>query len=254
MSRAVAVAERMAGRARLPRSDRVSQLFDAKAATWSAKYAPDGSLTSRLAGLTEALRGQLPPGGRLLDLGCGTGELARAAAAAGLRVTACDIAAEMLRRAAEHDPAGAVEWVRLEPGWRTLPFGAADFDAVVAASVLEYVDDPAAVLAECARVVLPGGIVLCTVPDLRNPVRWLEWALGQVARAPLAAKAARCWPRTDSYLVYLRISRQRHPAAWWHGAAARVGLLPVPTGAGAGDQAPLRLLMFRRPARTGDMS
>ena len=111
----------------------------------------------------------------MLDLGCGTGELARHLAAAGLRVTGCDISAEMLARLPRPIPTGAVEWVPLDPGWQTLPFESASFDAVVAASVLEYVDEPAAVLRECARVLRPGGVVLCTVPDLTHPVRWLEW-------------------------------------------------------------------------------
>jgi len=243
------VADRTDGQARLP--EQVRRLFDAKAPAWSAKYGPDGRLSGRLTELITALHGQPPPGGRLLDLGCGTGELARAAAAAGRRVTACDIAAQMLRLAAERDPGSAVEWVRLDPGWRTLPFGTAVFDTVVAASVLEYVDDPATVLGECARVLRPGGVVLCTVPDPRSPVRWGERAVGLAARVPLAGAAARRWPRLDGYLIYLRISRQRHPSAWWQGIAALAGLRPVPIGAAA-DRSPLRLLMFRRPAGTDD--
>ena len=243
----------MAGPESGGRSDRVRQLFDAKAGTWSTKYAPGGRLADRLTGLTKALHGQIPTGGRLLDLGCGTGELARASAAAGFRVTACDIATEMLRRAAERDPRDGVEWIRLDPGWRTLPFGTAVFDAVVAASVLEYVDDPAAVLGECARVLRPGGVVLCTVPDPRNPVRWLERAASLAVRVPLARPAARCWPRLDSYLIYLQTSRQRHPAAWWRGVAELVGLLPVSSGSGVEDQSPLRLMAFRRTAGTGEV-
>ena len=248
------MADPVAGPEPAARSDQVRWLFDAKAATWSAKYAPDGPLAGRLTVLTTALRGELPPRGRLLDLGCGTGDLARAAAAAGARVTACDIAAEMLRHGAERDPGGAVQWVPLDPGWRTLPFGAAVFDAVVAASVLEYVDDPAAVLAECARVLRPGGVVLCTVPDPSNPVRRLERAAGLAARAPLAAAAARRWRRLNDYLSYLLVSRQRHPAPWWQGVAALAGLRSAPTGAAADDQSPLTLLMFRRPARTREIS
>ena len=105
----------------------------------------------------------------MLDLGCGTGELARHLAGAGLRVTGCDISANMLGQAAAADPAGAAEWIQLDPDWRTLPFATASFDAVVAASVLEYVGSPAAVLRECARVLRPGGVLLCTVPDPRAP-------------------------------------------------------------------------------------
>ena len=101
-------------------------------------------------------------------------------------MTGCDIAPEMLRQAATADRAQAVRWIRLDPGWRTLPFASGSLDAVIAASVLEYVPDPQAVLRECARVLRPGGILLCTVPDLAHPVRWLEWPLGLVARTRLA--------------------------------------------------------------------
>ena len=53
-----------------------------------------------------------------------------AAADARLRVIACDISPEMLRRAESSDLAAAVEWVQLDLGWRTLPFEADTFDAI----------------------------------------------------------------------------------------------------------------------------
>jgi SAM-dependent methyltransferase len=127
-----------------------------------------------------------------------------------------------------------------------LPFRPGRFDAVVAASVLEYVDSPAAVLADCARVLRPGGLLLCTVPDPTHPVRWLEWVAVAAAQVPPVRAAGESWPRLDRYLTYLRISRQRRSAGWWRATAARAGLMTVPP-AGTAEHSPLRLFTFQRP-------
>jgi SAM-dependent methyltransferase len=220
------------------RAREVLGLFEAKAPGWAAKYAPDGPLAGRLAALTAAVRSRAPTGSRVLDLGCGTGELARALAAAGLRVAGCDISPQMLWHAAR-DGGGCAGWVRLEPDWRRLPFATAAFDVVVAASVLEYVGEPAAVLRECARVVRTGGVVLYTVPDLRHPVRWAEWCAQRLTALTGGRKG---WQR---YRAYLRTSRQRHRARWWRAVSASAGLRPVPCPSRAG-RSTLRLLAFRR--------
>lgn len=223
-------------------ADQVLTLFDGKAAGWPGKYAADGRLACRLIQLADAVLDLTMAGGELLDLGCGSGELARHLAAAGYRVTGCDIAPRMLRQATEADREHAVRWIRLEPRWHRLPFATDSLDAVVAASVLEYVPDPAQVLGECARVLRPGGILLCTVPNVAHPVRWLEWALGWAARTPLALIARGAPHRTGQYLAYLRTSRQRRRTRWWHAAGRRAGLEPVALR--RAPRQPLRLLAF----------
>jgi SAM-dependent methyltransferase len=229
----------------------VLRLFDAKAAGWPARYAPGGPLVSRLASLSAAVNWHARAGDRVLDLGCGTGELARALAAAGLRVAGCDISRQMLLRAAhdataresaDHDRGGCAGWVCLGPDWQSLPFVSASFDVVVAASVLEYVAEPGAVLRECARVLRPGGVVLYTVPDLRHPVRWAEWFAQRLARVtgPLSENGPQRW---NGHLAYLRVSLHRHRIRWWLAVSRSAGLHPVPFLADSARSA-LRLLAF----------
>jgi SAM-dependent methyltransferase len=224
----------------------VLSLFEAKAAGWPAKYAPDGPLAGRLARLAAAVGRAAQPGDRVLDLGCGTGELARALTAAGFGVIGCDISGEMLTRAVREGGAGA-GWVRLAADWQTLPFVSAAFGVVVTSSVLEYVTDPAAVLRECARVTRPGGVVLCTVPDLRHPVRWAEWPARQLARGLGKSNGGRR-SRWHTYHAYLRASRQHHQVRWWRTVCRQVGLGPLATSGEV--RSPLRLLAFRRSALT----
>ena len=211
-----------------------------------------GRLAGRPRQLAAAVTGLAPAGGDLVDLGCGSGELARHLAAAGYRVTGADIAPRMLSQAAAADPRRAVRWVALDPRWRTLPFPSASQDAVIAASVLEYVPDPGMVLSECARILRPGGVMLCTVPDVAHPVRWLEWPLGLAARSPLSGPMRGRPGRAGQYHAYLLTSRQRRRARWWLAAARQAGLARVAAPAPAvlpgraGRRAPLRLLAFTR--------
>jgi ubiquinone/menaquinone biosynthesis C-methylase UbiE len=223
------------------------QLFDAKAAAWPSKYTAGGRLTGRLTRLVAAVTYHVSADGSVLDLGCGTGEMASAIAGAGMRATGCDISPKMLHHSAAADTSGAIDWVQLDPDWQVLPFPPETFDAVVASSVLEYVEDPVAVLRESCRVLRPGGIVVCTVPNRRHPIRWLEQLLGVADRASAVRLAGQRSRRLDSYLTYLRISRQRHSSRWWYTAATQAGLLDVRYPADFAERSTLRLLTFQRP-------
>ncbi|MFK0157244.1 class I SAM-dependent methyltransferase [Streptomyces sp. NPDC090499] len=100
---------------------------------------------------------------RLLDLACGTGIVTRRLAAArpALRVTGADRAPGMARMAAARLPGS----VLLADG-RRLPFADATFDAATTVWLLHLMADGAAVravVAECARVLRPGGVYVTTV-------------------------------------------------------------------------------------------
>ncbi|MFC9283203.1 class I SAM-dependent methyltransferase [Streptomyces collinus] len=112
----------------------------------------------------DAVLGLIPDRpGRLLDVACGTGIVTRRLAAArpALQVTGADLAPGMARWAAARLP-GAV----LLADSRRLPFADATFDAVTSVWLLHLLPGPAevhAVVAECARVLRPGGLYVTTV-------------------------------------------------------------------------------------------
>jgi 2-polyprenyl-3-methyl-5-hydroxy-6-metoxy-1,4-benzoquinol methylase len=234
--------------------DQVRQLFDALAVTWPGGYAPEGRFAGRLARFTVALDAYLAPRSHVLDLGCGTGEMACVMAASSFRTTACDISEKMLQGAQSNKNSGSVDWVLLEPHWRKLPFSSGNFDAVVASSVLEYVEEPAVVFGECARVLKPAGVMLCTVPDPKRLVRRLERFASVTLRSPLAGAASHRWPSLQGQMTYLKVSKQRHPVRWWSTAAASAGLRPIPHLPDTEKRSALRLLGFRRPNDPGDNS
>src|SRR5262245_27490939 len=85
-------------------------IFNHKAQSWSMKYAPGGPLTNRLQYFYESLNKTTPAPAKILDFGCGTGNLALYLSQSGYQITACDIAEEMLKMAIETDCSGKVEW------------------------------------------------------------------------------------------------------------------------------------------------
>ena len=97
------------------------------------------------------------PGDEVLDVATGTGAVARELLRQkGCAVVGVDQSSEMLAVARQHLPA-TVKLV--EASAEHLPFEDASFDALTVTYLLRYVDDPAATLAELARVVRSGGTV-----------------------------------------------------------------------------------------------
>jgi ubiquinone/menaquinone biosynthesis C-methylase UbiE len=105
-------------------------------------------------------------GRRLLDVGCGRGEdvraLAKRVAPTG-RAVGVDLSETLIAEAREGAAAPAVELVVADA--HRLPFPDASFDAARVERTLQHVEDPARVLAEMARVVRPGGILVASEPD-----------------------------------------------------------------------------------------
>ncbi len=102
---------------------------------------------------------EVPAGSHLLDVACGSGQLALVAARRGVRVTGVDIASnsiEAARGRAEHEGLEA----RFDEGdAEELPYGDGRFDAVATLYGAMFAPRPEMVAAELARVTKPGGLI-----------------------------------------------------------------------------------------------
>ncbi len=98
---------------------------------------------------------------RVLDVGCGEGQLTAELALAGYSAVGVDVAAEPLRRARASHPGLDVRLLEPDVPW---PLDDASFDAVWAGETLEHVLDTAGWLSEVRRVLRSGGSLLLSTP------------------------------------------------------------------------------------------
>ena len=141
----------------------------------------------------------LPPGARLLDLGCGRGAVTRAALARGWDVVAVDAAPNMVAELRRDQP----EVDALVMDAHSLELADATFDAVAASFVIHILDEPERVVAEAVRVLRPGGLVAMTVPaPLSDDRRWdryfaLSGSSRPTRRRRPSSSRPTWWPRTS---------------------------------------------------------
>lgn len=155
--------------------------FDDQAAAYDRWYAtPLGELADRVE--KEALFALMPPvaGLRLLEVGCGTGNISLALAAQGAEVVGLDASAAMLAlaQAKARGTGAALSLVRGVAG--QLPFAAASFDGVLCILALDFMADREGALREMVRVLRPGGFVTVAVLNLYS-----LWALKRLLQARL---------------------------------------------------------------------
>jgi 2-polyprenyl-3-methyl-5-hydroxy-6-metoxy-1,4-benzoquinol methylase len=128
---------------------------------------------SRVRKMLGLLEGETP--GRVLDVGCAAGEFAALLATRGWRVHGADNEPALVDAArARGVDARVVDLDRAPLPW---PDGA--FDTVVAAEVIEHVIDTDHLLAEIARMLRPGGVLVVTTPNLASLENRLRLLLGR---------------------------------------------------------------------------
>jgi len=128
---------------------------------WDKIY-QTGTYTGKHKELFNIVLDNIPSGAKVLDIGCGMGELARLIRnKRDADVTCLDFsrwACEQLKKDGFKTVLSALP---------KIPSPDNAFDAVVAIEVLEHLDTVEKTIIQMARVVKPGGIIICSVPNNR---------------------------------------------------------------------------------------
>jgi ArsR family transcriptional regulator len=198
----LAADRRQAVRLAAERAREASDAFRRHGADWDENRALD----LPAAAIEAATLDLLPPRiGAFLDVGTGTGRLLELVAPRAERALGVDASRDMLAlaraRLAERGLADRCA-VRQADMYR-LPLPDGGFDVVALQMVLHYAEDPAAALAEAARVLRPDGLLLLV-------------DLAPHGRAELLERHAHRWPGFDDAAL-----------AGWLGAAGCAALPPV---------------------------
>jgi demethylmenaquinone methyltransferase / 2-methoxy-6-polyprenyl-1,4-benzoquinol methylase len=181
-------------------------------------------------------------GQRVLDVASGTGLVAFALAQrSGCEVVGIDQSEAMLAvaRAQLAQAPALKERVRFQQGEaERLPFGDGEFDAVTFTYLLRYVDDPAATMAELARVLKPGGrigMVEFGVPG-SPPLRALWRIYTRVGLPLLGRLVSRAWFEVGRFLgpniEQFHARESDLPGLWRASGIGDVGVAHPSFGAG----------------------
>ncbi len=146
-------------------------------------------------------------GGRVLDVGCGVGQVVARLTEAGFEAYGVDVSEPSIARAKKFCPRCQVY------DGKKLPFDDNFFSSAGALNVLEHVDEPEAFIKEIVRVVSPGGKIVISSPNFMRAVglrdyhpkmrglrnKWKNWKRlqekrGQMRQNPGAVRFDRMTP------------------------------------------------------------
>lgn len=120
--------------------------------------------------------GQVAKGSRVLDLGCGPGQVAAAATRRGADARGVDASSAMVVHATAANPG-----LRFDVSDAAkLPYADGTFDAVLSNALVLHLGDPRSAMREAARVLIGGGIFACTTYDQPQRARTVALLLEAV--------------------------------------------------------------------------
>jgi len=147
----------------------------------------------KLTMIDQLIRPRLMVGSRLLEIGCGAGNLLLQAAVPGSYPVALDLSMQALTfvrsrlEEANSDPQAATGFACTQAIGEYLPLEDESFDCVLMSEVIEHLEVPQISIREAARVLRPGGRLLITTPNYRSFWPLMEWAVDRLNMAPKMA-------------------------------------------------------------------
>lgn len=147
----------------------------------------------KLTMIDQLIRPHLRAGSRILEVGCGAGNLLVQAAVPGSYPMALDLSMQALTfvRSRFRESASAVDapggYACLQAIGESIPLADESFDCVLLSEVIEHLDAPQFSVREAARVLKPGGRLLVTTPNYRSFWPVMEWAVDRLNMAPRMA-------------------------------------------------------------------
>jgi SAM-dependent methyltransferase len=147
----------------------------------------------KLVMIDQLIRPHLRAGSRLLEIGCGAGNLLLQATVAGSYPVALDLSMQALTfvrsrlKEAQSGSDAPNGFVCTQAVGESLPFPGYTFDCILLSEVIEHLEAPEISIREAMRVLCPGGRLLITTPNYRSFWPFMEWAVDRLNRAPKMA-------------------------------------------------------------------
>lgn len=147
----------------------------------------------KLTMIDQLVKTHLTPDSRLLEIGCGAGNLLLQAVIKDSYPVALDLSMQALtfvRSRLQEACQGADaprDFVCIQAVGELLPLPDSSFDCIILSEVIEHLETPQVSIREAARVLRPGGRLLVTTPNYRSLWPLMEWAVDRMNMAPRMA-------------------------------------------------------------------
>lgn len=139
----------------------------------------DAEDLKRLDFIVNSIQSKLTIGAKILDVGCGNGNISLALGSLQYNVLGVDIDSTSVEKATQINTFSNVNFELLDANSFNLK---EEFDAIVCSEVLEHLDNPIELVRSIYSILKPGGVFVATVPNgwgprevmITKPMQWLH--------------------------------------------------------------------------------